>query len=121
VRISGEDGSDGEGAGRLNSRIALDITLPDDATKLTFKASADSGHLDGADSLLKVAFRHEGGVTALLSRSYANASDELQWENESIDISAFAGQTVQISFEQFDNGGAGHEHVYLDDIEIVTE
>jgi hypothetical protein len=114
VRLSGVGG-----AGRRNSAISKSIALPADATSLTFKASADLGH-DLADSNLTVKVVTDSGSTTLLTRDYSNTTDELLFTEESLDISAFAGLTVTIVFEQNDNGDGLHEHIYLDDIGIGT-
>jgi hypothetical protein len=114
VRLSGVGGQ-----GKRNSAMSKSIALPADATTLDFKASADLGH-SFADSRLIVRIVTPGGSTTLLRKVYSNTTNRLQFTEESLDISAFAGTTVSVIFEQDDDGDGEHEHVYLDDIGIGT-
>jgi hypothetical protein len=107
------DGSDGGTSnGEPNSWVHRDVDLPQGTLTLKFETRASSDK-DGA---LRVRL-----VTA------ANEShDVLGWEvlagdtwvSRSADLSAFAGQTVRLLFEQGDNDVGQGEMRYVDNIRI---
>jgi hypothetical protein len=115
ARLSGERRPD-----RINSQLFREFTLAADVTTLTFRASADLDHPEGADSRLQVRIASPDGGLVLLDKVYTNSSDTLQWVEESLNIRAWAGQTITIIFEQNDGGSFGHEHIYLDNIAIES-
>ncbi len=72
----------------------------------------------------QVQVRPEGGNWEILSSEYTNTSSNA-WSFPLLDLSGYAGQTVQIGFFfHSENAGGGFEEVssgwYVDDVEIVT-
>jgi hypothetical protein len=60
------------------------------------------------------------GYTEEWSRWVCRDNSHDTWYTHTIDLSAYAGQTVAITFEAFAAGGYGWTTLYLDDISIVT-
>jgi hypothetical protein len=115
---------DGTGSpGTPNSWIFQSVTLPASAQSLQFDVS---GHdRQGADALLKVRMVTSGGTSVVLMNQVITGVDgALVFSTRTVNIAAFAGQTVTFYFEQDDNGFQGqfpgaHEQIYLDNIQIL--
>jgi hypothetical protein len=115
---------DGTGSpGTPNSWIFKSVALPATAQTLRFDVS---GHDQaGADALLKVRIVTATGTSSvLLNQVITGVAGALVFSTRTVNIAAFAGQTVTFYFEQDDNGFQGefpgaHEQIWLDNIQIL--
>ncbi len=114
------DGSDfGTSDHLANAWIYKEIDLPAGATMLSFLTSAHNRA--NANAELRVVIIDENqNFNILIDWELANngIEDELDWINKSVDISAYAGQTIMLFFEQGDNDIGINEQRYIDKIEI---
>ncbi len=78
----------------------------------------------GAGDLGRVEVKVQGGDWEVISTDYTNTSSNM-WTYPSLDLSGYAGQTIQVGFYfESTNWGGGPVDVssgwYIDDVEIVT-
>jgi hypothetical protein len=86
--------------------------------------AGEAGHnRDGADANLRVRLVDEGGTSHTLRdwEEFTGSEGVRNWEERTVSIAAFAGQTVTLFFEQDDNGPGTHEQIYLDEIRILRD
>ncbi len=104
-----------------NSFIFRDISLPSQATTLEFDVA---GHgVPTSSSEMRIRFLDRNGVfhivldwTTILGNQTPKSMPP-QFSHRTIDISAFAGQTMEVYFEQGDDASGGaSEIIYLDNI-----
>ncbi|MGH7586927.1 MAG: choice-of-anchor J domain-containing protein [Gemmatimonadales bacterium] len=98
-----------------------DLELPADATTLAWWAA---GHnRDGANAALRVQLVDGNGDTHLLAdwEEFTGSEGVRNWEERSVSVAAYAGQTVALYFEQDDNGPGVHEQIYLDEIRVLRD
>ena len=97
------------------------VPLPADAATLAWFAA---GHnQDGANANLRVRLVDGSAVEHTLAdwEEFTGSSAGRNWEERTVSIAAYAGQTVTIYFEQDDNGPGSHEQIYLDDVRILRD
>lgn len=94
------------------------IDLPAEARTFRFLTSAhDRG--DGTGFLrVRVRAGANNWQEFLALEEMATGAEGYEWEERSLDISSFAGQSVMIQFELEDSDGGGNNQRYVDDIEI---
>lgn len=108
------DGSDlGHSDGQPNSWFSRQIILPANATTLAFDTSADN------DGLLRARLQLANGNFVTLI-DWAGLSTPKTWVQCSADLSAYAGQTVTLWFEQNDGGQGSGEYRYVDNVAVQT-
>ena len=98
-----------------------DVVLPADATTLAWWAA---GHnQDGANANLRVRLVDESATEHTLAdwEEFSGSAGTRNWEERTVSVAAFAGQTVALYFEQDDNGPGAHEQIYLDEIRILRD
>ncbi|HEY2888306.1 MAG TPA: hypothetical protein VGJ17_06800 [Candidatus Limnocylindrales bacterium] len=107
-----------------NAWISHVFVLPRDTTTLSFDVSAHDRH--GADASFKVRIIDGAVSTAIVNEivTHLGREGDLSFQTQTVDISAWAGRTVTIVFEQNDNGihgtfPGGDEQVHLDNIRIL--
>jgi hypothetical protein len=61
-----------------------------------------------------------GSTTVLEERGEAN-NDDAAWALATVDLTAFAGQTIRILIEAADAGGASLVEAAIDDVKIVRQ
>jgi hypothetical protein len=103
-----------------NSYIFKLISLPAQATTLEFDVAGHGSPF--THSQMRIRFAVLGGPlqivldwTTIIGNPGPNTMPP-QFSHRTIDISAFAGQRVNVFFEQGDDGGNQNEQVYLDNI-----
>jgi len=101
------------------SQISQQVTLPASGqillqfnTQLKSEELCDVPYYDSISVYI--------GYTEEWSRWVCRDNSHDYWYTHTIDLSAYAGQTVAITFEAFAAGGYGWTTLYLDDISIVT-
>lgn len=105
--------------GSPNSWIYIQVDLPSDARELRYRSSAhDRG--DGAASL-RIRLEPVGGSLETIQdwEELSTGAEGFDWVNATVNIAAWAGQTVTLFFEHADIDGGGNNQRWLDDIEIV--
>jgi hypothetical protein len=111
-----------------NSWIVKSVALPADVTLLEYDAAGHNrAPTDGvADAELRIRFVVNGVSQTVLdwTRIIGNTDPDPDVSHPKVfshytaGIAAFAGQTVQVFFEQGDNGPGEAEQVYLDNIQF---
>lgn len=106
------------GPGEPNSWIYQTVTVPANATTISFAAAPHDR--DGGDTEMRVRVEDSSGAfhTVLDWTTLVGAEGQRLWSDWSAPIADFAGQTVTIYFEQNDNGPGAHEQLYIDFIKI---
>ncbi|MFI6497404.1 metallophosphoesterase [Nonomuraea typhae] len=117
--VTGRPAGSGPGAhdvdGGVTSMRSPEVTLPAGAPKLTF--SYAFAHRDNAGP--EDFFRVKVGTTTVFERKGTSGADlDAAWTTASADLSAFAGQTVRITVEAADMGGASLVEAAVDDVSI---
>lgn len=103
------DGSDlGNSDGEPNAWMYRTITLPDHFNLLYFETRA------AEDGALRVRLVDGNGTSHVLLDWEVLAGDD--WRERTVNIGAFAGQTVTLYFEQGDNDVGIGEHRYVDNV-----
>ena len=94
------------------------IELPETPGRLTFRYSLahDSGS-SSADALRAVVMADDGDHVVFAELGAAN-DDDGAWSAASIDLSAFAGQTIRLRFEAIDAGRGNLLEAAIDDVRI---
>lgn len=97
------------------SYVLQAIALPADAytATLQFKYYPVSADLEG-DHFEAVLWDADGRPLTFLQRP--TQSDAQAWIEETVDLSRYAGQTVQLYFNVFNDGDNGVSAAYLDDV-----
>ncbi len=122
--IKSEDMPDGQ----PNSSISKVVSLPVDATSLEFDVAghdrASPDHVADGDLRIRFVDIDNGGMsttvldwTTITGAAFVETDPPpITFSHRVLDISAFAGKTVRVFFEQGDNGPGENEQVYLDNI-----
>jgi hypothetical protein len=104
--------------GGLTSVTSPAIALPDTVGRLTFRYYlAHNRGSSSADAFRAIVMADDGDHVVLTERGAAN-DDDAAWASASIDIGAFAGQTIRLRFEAVDAGGASLVEAAVDDVRI---
>lgn len=85
------------------------LTLPEEPMQLTFWCKNPAG----GDYSVSVAA--DGGERQIVLSGLTNISD---WNRKKVDLTAYAGQTIQIFFNGTSNYGTGDAYLYLDEVEV---
>jgi hypothetical protein len=72
-----------------------------------------------ADDFFRVSVVGPGGSTAVFEERGSASMDAAAWAAQSVDVSAFAGQTIRIRFEAADNAGASTVEAGADSVVII--
>jgi hypothetical protein len=108
------DGSDlGHPDSLPNSWFSRQVILPQNVTSLSFDTAANN------DGLLRLRLQRPDGVFVTLLDWEALPVINT-WVNRSVSLSAFAGQTVTLWFEQNDGGQGSGEYRYVDNVSIQS-
>jgi len=104
------------GPGDANSWVSREIALPSDATQVTYRVSGHDRR--NGDSEFRVRLEATGASTTVHDWEdiVGGVDGDFNWLTFTDDISAFAGKTVTVYFEQNDDGDGTDEHIYLDSI-----
>lgn len=114
------DGSDfGTSDHQPNSWIYKEIALPKGVKTLGFITSAHNRANANAELRVRLVDANHDTLV-LIDWELANngIEGEMDWINKSVSISQYAGQTIELYFEQGDNDIGIHEQRYIDKIEI---
>ncbi|MBA2556108.1 MAG: zinc carboxypeptidase [Chloroflexi bacterium] len=104
--------------GRTTVRSAA-IRLPADTShRLRFRYYLAHSAKSSADDSLRVRVRGPGGWRTLLSELGAPENDDAGWAYADLDLSAWAGQTIELQFEVSDLAGASLLEAAIDDVAI---
>ena len=118
------------------SSVLQTVTVPADATRVTlnfwiFPKTTESESIPLILPKNPLGFRQEdaanlsdwqfvfilknGEVNEQLLYRRQNADD---WQNHSFDLTHYAGQTIQVYFDTFNNGGGGITSMHVDDVSL---
>ena len=104
--------------GGLTSVTSPAIALPDPVGRLTFRYYlAHRPTASSADAFRAVVMADDGDHVVFTERAAAN-DDDATWASTSIDIGAFAGQTIRIRFEAVDASRASTIEAAVDDVRV---
>ncbi len=104
--------------GGLTSVTSPAIALPDPVGRLTFRYYlAHRPNASSADAFRAVVMADDGDHVVFTERAAAN-DDDAAWASASIDIGAFAGQTIRIRFEAVDASRASTIEAAVDDVRV---
>jgi aminopeptidase S len=93
------------------------ITLPSGSLTLSFKYYFSHGSNSSTADYLRVSIL--GTTTAVVFQELGSAvDDDAAWADASVDLSAFAGQTIRIVVEAVDASGASLVEAAIDDVKI---
>ncbi|HEU5208114.1 MAG TPA: hypothetical protein VFU06_01780 [Longimicrobiales bacterium] len=106
------------GGGRPNAWIERDIEIPASASMLSFLTSPHNRNGSGSDYRIRLVDAGGAAHTLIDWTSTSGSAPDLSWEEVSVSIAPWAGQTVRFFFEGRDNGPGSHEQRYYDDIRI---
>ncbi len=96
------------------------IVIPADATSVTLRYwSYLGGTSDSVDYHETLLLDPAYNFLARVERSFALAKAG-EWQQQSFDLSAFAGQTVALYFNVYNNGAGGQQWRYIDQVELVA-
>ncbi|MDP5273576.1 choice-of-anchor J domain-containing protein [Chengkuizengella axinellae] len=102
------------------SILSPEITLPADGN-LTLTFSSYFSHYSNATSAdffsLSV-IQANGNEVTLFEELGAGVDQDANWSNQTIDLSAYAGQTIQLQFEAADAAGGSLVEAGVDDVKI---
>ncbi|HVQ22299.1 MAG TPA: aminopeptidase, partial [Candidatus Saccharimonadia bacterium] len=120
--VTGLKAGSGAGAndvdGGLTSITSPAITLPATIGRLTFRYYlAHSSGSSSADVFRAVVMADDGDHIVFTEHGAAN-DDDAAWSQASVDIGAYAGQTIHLRFEAADYAGANLLEAAVDDIRI---
>jgi hypothetical protein len=104
------------GPGDPNSWVSRGVALPSDAAQVTYRISGHDRR--NGDSAFRLRIEDTGVSTTVHDWQVivGGTDGNFNWLSFSDDISAFAGKTVNVYFEQDDDGDGTDEHIYLDSI-----
>ena len=97
------------------------IPLPDDGTlTLTFNYYLAHGTNSSSADYLRVSIVTDT-TTTVFEELGSTEDDDAVWGTATINLSAFAGQTIRILIEAADNAGASLVEAGIDDVKIVRQ
>ncbi len=104
--------------GGLTSVTSPAIELPATIGRLTFRYYlAHSNGSTSADALRAVVMADDGDHVVFTEHGAGN-DDDAAWSQASVDIGAYAGQTIHLRFEAVDGAGGNLLEAAVDDIRI---
>jgi carboxypeptidase T len=120
-RLAGSSSGAHDLDGGRTSIQSPEIALPSDGTlTLTFSYYFAHGSNSSSSDFLRVRIVGATAATVFEERGDA-ADDDAAWATATVDLSAFAGQTVRIVIEAADAGGASLVEAAIDDVRIVRQ
>ncbi|MFI5291538.1 MAG: zinc carboxypeptidase, partial [Candidatus Limnocylindrales bacterium] len=94
------------------------VELPAAIGRLTFRYYlAHTSGSSKADALRAVVMADDGDHVVFTETGAAN-DDNAAWSQASVDIDAFAGQTIRLRFEAVDAGGGNIVEAAIDDVRV---
>jgi hypothetical protein len=119
-RLAGASAGAHDLDGGTSSTRSPAVTLPASGT-LTLSLSAYLAHGSNASSadFLRVSVVHNGGTTAVYSRTGAASDVDAAWASASANLTPYAGQSVRILIEAADASGASLVEAAVDDVKIT--
>jgi carboxypeptidase T len=120
-RLAGTAAGDYDIDGGLTSVRSPGVALPASGT-LTLSLSWYLAHGSNASSadFFRVSVVHSGVTTTVFSQAGAATNRDGAWSTASANLSAYAGQTVQILIEATDASGASLVEAGVDDVKITS-
>ena len=104
--------------GGLTSITSPPIHLPATPGRLTFRYYlAHNAGSSSADAFRAVVMADDGDHVVLTEKGAAR-DDDAAWKSASIDIGAYAGQTIHLRFEAVDGAGANLLEAGVDDVRV---
>jgi carboxypeptidase T len=121
-RLSGVSAGVSDIDGGRTTVLSPAIALPPTGTlTMTFSYYlAHGSNSSSADYLRVTIIGASGSTTVLEERGEAN-NDDAAWALATVDLTAFAGQTIRILIEAADAGGASLVEAAIDDVKIVRQ
>lgn len=119
-RLAGSDAGSYDIDGGVTSARSPAIALPADGT-LTLSLAWYFAHASNASSAdyFRIRVEHNGGTTTLFSQTGAATDRDAVWAVASMDLSAYAGQTIRILVEAADAGSASLVEAAIDEVRIT--
>jgi hypothetical protein len=119
-RLAGASAGTYDLDGGTSSTRSPAVTLPTSGT-LTLSLSSYLAHGSNASNadFLRVSVVHNGGTTAVYSRTGAASDVDAVWATASANLTPYAGQSVRILVEAADASGASLVEAAVDDVKIV--
>jgi hypothetical protein len=120
ARLAGSSAGANDIDGGTTSVRSPSVALPSTGT-LTLSFSWYLGHGSNASSadFLRVTVIHNGTPTVVFTQAGAATDRDAAWATASVNISAYAGQNVQILIEAADASTASLVEAGVDDVKIV--
>jgi aminopeptidase S len=98
------------------------IALPPSGTlTLTFSYYLAHGSNSSSADYLRVTIAGSGAPVRVFEELGAANNDDASWATATVDLSAFAGQTIRIVVEAADAAGASLVEAAIDDVKIVRQ
>jgi hypothetical protein len=120
-RLSGSSSGEHDLDGGRSSIQSPAITLPASGTlMLTFNYYLAHGSNSSSADYLRVTIVGASSSTVFQELGDAN-DDDAVWASATVNLSAFAGQTIRILIEAADAGGASLVEAAVDDVKIVRQ
>ncbi|HMN27409.1 MAG TPA: hypothetical protein PKE45_04570, partial [Caldilineaceae bacterium] len=105
---------------RSHSSAFQSVELPGNAVTVTLRYwQQPGGSSDGVDYQEALLLRADYSLLTTVARDYA-LTGAGQWSERSFDLSRFAGQTVVVYFNVYNNGGGGQQWSYLDEAALIV-
>jgi hypothetical protein len=111
LRLAGSDA--GIVDGTPNATFTRPVSLPLNATRLRFDTRAEG------DGLLRVRLRRANG--AFVTLADWNSLPDQGWRTLALDLAAYAGEDVTLSFEQNDSGSSANQARHVDNIRVEKQ
>jgi hypothetical protein len=121
-RLAGSSSGANDLDGGTSSVLSPEIVLPaGGTTTLTFSYYLAHGSNSSSADYLRVQVVGGGGATTVFQEVGAADDDDAAWATVTVNLSAFAGQTVRLRIEAADAAGASLVEAAVDDVKIVRQ
>jgi hypothetical protein len=120
VTGAGTAGSNGDIDGGTTSILSPPIALPAGVPTLSFAYYFAHRNDSSADDFFRVAIVGPSGTTVVLEELGTALNDPAVFLSRSIDLTAFAGQTIRILFTARDGGTDNLLEAAVDDVRVVV-
>nr|WP_246466591.1 M14 family zinc carboxypeptidase [Allocatelliglobosispora scoriae] len=121
-RLAGTAAGDYDLDGGTSSIRSTTVTLPSSGTlNLSYSWYLAHGSNASSADFFRVSIIHNGGTTVLHSVAGAAANRDGAWGTQTVNISAYAGQTIRILIEAADASGASLVEAGVDDVKITQQ
>lgn len=119
-RLAGAAAGDFDIDGGTTSIRSTTVTLPATGTlNLSYQWYLAHGSNASSADFFRVSIVHSGGTTVLHTQAGAAVNRNGAWAAQTVNISAYAGQTVQILIEAADASTASLVEAGVDDVKIT--